>query len=487
MFQKHSILFLIALFVSITLNTTVPIPMSITVLAQNDAIYFEDPNLKFEILKIIGKSEDEIISQQDVQKIKNLDLSAKNISSLEGIQYFENLGMLKLSDNHISDLSPLVALKKIDFLLLNNNRITDITPLSELKALTLLNISDNQITDISPLENLANLTYLYFANNNVSDISMLGQLKEFDLIEFSNNHISDISVLKDFPAFRHGLILNQTIELPAQQVKEGDTVTITNSIKDKDGFVKDITVKDGYYDEKTNTIVWQNVKGSQTLSYTFNKIINVSKYGDIEFSGTVFTEVTVFPNQKPVLSGVVDKEISVGESFNPLENVSAFDEEDGNITNQIKIEGEVDNTKEGQYELIYSVTDSASQTTTATRVITVVDESKAINQSPMIDASDRILKVGDTFNPLEGVSAFDLEDGDLTHKIEVTSNNVDTTKAGTYEVTYKVMDSQRAEITLTIIVMVREIPQTGYILPLGYGLTLLVGSSLILYREKRQS
>lgn len=85
------------------------------------------------------------------------------------------------------------------------------------------------------------------------------------------------------------------------------------------------------------------------------------------------------------------------------------------------------------------------------------------------------------------MSAFDLEDGDLTHKIEVISNNVDITTAGTYEVTYNVMDSQGDEVTLTIIVMVREIPQTGYILPLGYGLILLVSSSIILYREKRQS
>ncbi len=49
------------------------------------------------------------------------------------------------------------------------------------------------------------------------------------------------------------------------------------------------------------------------------------------------------------------------------------------------------------------------------------------------------------------------------------------------------MDSQGDEVTLTIIVMVREIPQTGYILPLGYGLILLVSLSIILYREKRQS
>lgn len=440
MFKKYACSIFTALFISIIFTTVVPIPVSITVLAQDDAIYFEDPNLKLTIQKIIEKPVGEEITQKDAQKVTKLDLTAKNISNLEGLKYFENIGRLTLSDDNIS-----------------------------------------------ALKTLTDLAYLYLTNNNVSDISILDQLKEFDIIEFSNNHITDISVLHNLFRFRHGIILDETIELPAQQLKEGTTVAVTNPIKDKDGIVKEIKINNDYYDEKRNTVVWENVKESQTLSYTFNKVMNIVENGDVEFSGNVFTEVTVLPNQKPVLHGIEDKQIRIGESFNPLGGVSAFDEEDGNLTNQIKIEGEVENTQEDQYELIYSVTDSTGEITTATRLITVIAQSEAINQIPIIDASDRILKVGDSFNPLAGVSAFDLEDGDLTHKIEVISNNVDITTAGTYEVTYNVMDSQGDEVTLTIIVMVREIPQTGYILPLGYGLILLVSSSIILYREKRQS
>ena len=41
---------------------------------------------------------------------------------------------------------------------------------------------------------------------------------------------------------------------------------------------------------------------------------------------------------------------------------------------------------------------------------------------------------------MAGVTALDKEDGDLTDKIEVINNTVDTSKAGTYTVTYKVKD-----------------------------------------------
>ncbi|MBS4928986.1 MAG: DUF5011 domain-containing protein [Anaerostipes sp.] len=74
---------------------------------------------------------------------------------------------------------------------------------------------------------------------------------------------------------------------------------------------------------------------------------------------------------------------------------------------------------------------------------------------PIINASDKTLTVGDTFNPLEGVTASDKEDGDLTKVIEVLENNVDTSKASIYEITYKVTDSKGASSTKTITVTVK--------------------------------
>ena len=64
--------------------------------------------------------------------------------------------------------------------------------------------------------------------------------------------------------------------------------------------------------------------------------------------------------------------------------------------------------------------------------------------------------VGDTFDPKADVTASDKEDGDITANLEVVKNEVDTTKAGVYEVTYKATDSQGASYIKTIKVTVKE-------------------------------
>ncbi len=78
-----------------------------------------------------------------------------------------------------------------------------------------------------------------------------------------------------------------------------------------------------------------------------------------------------------------------------------------------------------------------------------------INAIPTIKAEDKTLTVGDKFDPLKDVTAFDKEDGDITKDVEVLSNDVDTSKAGIYTVTYKVTDSKGASVTKTIAVTVK--------------------------------
>lgn len=87
---------------------------------------------------------------------------------------------------------------------------------------------------------------------------------------------------------------------------------------------------------------------------------------------------------------------------------------------------------------------------------TFVKNASVINQIPVINAEDKTITVGDTFDPMKDVTASDKEDGDLTTEIKIISNNVDTSKAGTYTVTYKVTDKNGASITKTITVTVKD-------------------------------
>ena len=161
-------------------------------------------------------------------------------------------------------------------------------------------------------------------------------------------------------------------------------------------------------------------------------------------------------NSAPVIKAT-DKTITVGDTFDPKDGVTATDAEDGDLTAKIIVEkNDVDTTKAGKYEVTYKVTDRQGATRTKTITVTVNPKMEVLNEAPTIDAADKTITVGDTFDPKAGVTAKDAEDGDLTDKIEIVKNTVDTKKAGEYEVTYKVTDSDGATRTKTIKVTVKE-------------------------------
>ena len=171
--------------------------------------------------------------------------------------------------------------------------------------------------------------------------------------------------------------------------------------------------------------------------------------------------VTVNPkmevlNAAPVIHAT-DKTITVGDTFDPKADVTATDKEDGNLTDKIIVEkNDVKTDVAGKYEVTYKVTDSKGASYTKTITVTVNPKMEVLNAIPTIKAEDKTLTVGDTFDPKADVTATDVEDGDLTDKIEVVKNTVDNKKAGEYEVTFKVTDSDGATTTKTIKVTVKE-------------------------------
>jgi len=75
---------------------------------------------------------------------------------------------------------------------------------------------------------------------------------------------------------------------------------------------------------------------------------------------------------------------------------------------------------------------------------------------------DVSLQIYDSFDPLAGVTATDAEDGDLTDRILITSNNVETTAIGSYTVTYSVTDSAGQTITATRLVTMTALDSSEY-------------------------
>ncbi|MFA7107404.1 MAG: immunoglobulin-like domain-containing protein, partial [Candidatus Izemoplasmatales bacterium] len=77
-------------------------------------------------------------------------------------------------------------------------------------------------------------------------------------------------------------------------------------------------------------------------------------------------------NRAPEIYGVEESFISLGSVFDPLFDVYAYDEEDGDLTSSIVYTGNIDVNAEGKYILTYSVTDSDGATSEVTRIINVV-------------------------------------------------------------------------------------------------------------------
>lgn len=81
---------------------------------------------------------------------------------------------------------------------------------------------------------------------------------------------------------------------------------------------------------------------------------------------------------------------------------------------------------------------------------------KAVVYPFITGVENAYVKVGGSFLPMSGVKAYDNEDGDLTSSITVTGS-VDTSKTGTYTLTYTVIDSDRNTTTVNRVVTVEKV------------------------------
>ncbi|HDR7915406.1 TPA: M4 family metallopeptidase [Bacillus wiedmannii] len=177
-----------------------------------------------------------------------------------------------------------------------------------------------------------------------------------------------------------------------------------------------------------------------------------------KIKGTVKENEKTAENQVPELTVPLTITLRVGDTFDPMSNVKAVDKEDGDLTNKVKHKGDVDTSKLGTYIVDYSVVDSQGGNATATQTVIVEENGEALDLNPTLTAPvGAKIHVGDSFDPMEKVLAIDKEDGDLTPKVKL-NGEVDTSKAGTYVLTYTVTDSKGHKVTAeqTVTVKVRD-------------------------------
>jgi hypothetical protein len=108
------------------------------------------------------------------------ELSASNITDLDGIQYCINAKTIDLSCNRINDITLLTGLTNLEELDLSDNPLELIDALGSLKNLKVLKLADNLIADIAPLFELNKLEYLDIRGNPVG-IAQIRELADLDV------------------------------------------------------------------------------------------------------------------------------------------------------------------------------------------------------------------------------------------------------------------------------------------------------------------
>lgn len=86
---------------------------------------------------------------------------------------------------------------------------------------------------------------------------------------------------------------------------------------------------------------------------------------------TTSQSTTTLDTIAPILNGVEDVSIFVGDAFDPLFGVTATDNINGDLTSQIVVSGSYNVNVAGVYPLTYTVKDQANNETTKTRTLTV--------------------------------------------------------------------------------------------------------------------
>ena len=151
---------------------------------------------------------------------------------------------------------------------------------------------------------------------------------------------------------------------------EDKTITQGTKFKPLDG----VTAEDKEDGEiKDIEVVTNEVKENKTGEYEVTYKVVDSFNNETKKTITV----TVVENQKPVINAK-DKTIYLNEEFDPLEDVTAIDPEDGKIKDIDVIENNVKIEEIGEYKVIYQVEDSFGNV--VTKEITVTVEEKKLEE-----------------------------------------------------------------------------------------------------------
>lgn len=165
-------------------------------------------------------------------------------------------------------------------------------------------------------------------------------------------------------------------------------------------------------------------------------VLAILSYGGYQLYDKIYLEKISKLDLK--LNGDKNIELELNQEYIEQGAKASFRKND--ITKDIKISGAVDNKKVGEYKISYTVS-TKKKLKQISRIINVVD--KTVPEIKLKGDNPYSLNLDNDYEE-PGFTATDNYDGDITSNVK-TTNNIDKSKIGTYEVKYKVSDSSGNE------------------------------------------
>ena len=272
------------------------------------------------------------------------------------------------------------------------------------------------------------------------------------VLSVTNSYIN--SILKG--NFKNAGIIS-VVKTPSASLKISNFYIVSKSDEKSDdiSLISDSTISDtSYYSNVYYNKDLYNIESIDFIGLTTEQMqgLNAKENMHFDYDNVWKLNKEYYPtfeqlNTAPELSGS-DIELILNQNYNLLDYVTVEDFEDKDLIPEI--ETNLDITKIGNYTAIFTVTDPQGLTDELTLNIKVVAE------KPTINANDLTLYIGDKFNPLDKVTAIDINGNDITEHIKVIENKVDTSKKGIYKVVYQVDSLERLSTTKEIKVTVLE-------------------------------
>lgn len=207
-------------------------------------------------------------------------------------------------------------------------------------------------------------------------------------------------------------------------ISDPNSYTLPNAQYVEEGF----SAVDNYSGNLTDQVIREEKDGVVTY-----------RVSDSSGNEAIATRTIVYndPNP-PVITLNGEKEIALELGTDYVEpGFTAADDCDGDLTQQVKVDGTVDGHKTGEYVLTYRVVDTYENVCEVSRKIKVADRT-----APVLTLQGKkniYVKVGETYSE-PGFSAADQIDGDVTASVSITGG-VDTNTVGSYTITYTAKDS----------------------------------------------